>query len=233
MNKKITILILILAVIAIVSGCLNKPSEPVDDDVNIIDVDSQADLINNQSDIENNEPAKEYEITQNENGWKTFKSYKCGFEISFPSEFDWSGHCEDNYHPKFPQLAYLSISNLKQDKNNPFAKNGDLSITIIDTGKRENEIIFDFREKIESYDGKNGSTTITIERLNFLGETIKLRNTEAKGPIEGPPFLKKIFYYKNKDKNLMVISKVYYNNKEMNDLFYEIVKTIKFTWQKN
>jgi len=222
LKKPIVFIFFMIVVVAGFSGCAVKP-QTVQVENNQKQNQTEISEVKNQE-----EPEKDYEIIPRDDGWVTFKSYSCGFEISYPEEFEWSQHCEEIEHPEFPQKRLIFISSNDYKSNGIYINGPSIDISISDTKNRKGKIDFNVGESIIGNDGKSGTTTTIIEELNLLKRVIKLKSTKVTGSIESPPFLRKVFYFDIDDKNFMIDSSIYFDNKEMNDMFYEIIKTIKF-----
>jgi hypothetical protein len=215
--KNLNPLLLIIALAVTVSACTQTPLD-----------NKKSDGQESQTNVKQEDASMDYEIVPSADDWVTFKSHVCGFEISYPAEFDWSGHCEEDYsHPEIKQKTVFYIIN-KKDKDNPYLVDGQMSISLIkdDSQKNNNSVDGDI-EKL-SFSEKLGNISWNDEVVLINNKEYVVNSMYYDNPIEGAPTRRNDIIMESGDNVYLINSFIPNDNEEMNKLFLEIIETIKF-----
>jgi len=221
MKKQIISFITILFLVIFFSGCGKKQESQ-----NIINLNNN---IGEQAERDE-QPVedKSYEIKSKENGWVTFESRKCNFEISYPENFKEFDDCQNhesdyiltliNYFDENDERRsamvnwrmYLSLSKIEDDVNN------------LETWVHNNTKVGG------GYSVKTGETKSFLKEIEFLGSNAFIQDIEYEDPIEGPSGVNKNFYFLHNNSVYLFSGQIPEKNSEQIELFSKISETINF-----
>jgi hypothetical protein len=221
-KKQVTIFIMIIALTAVISGCGKK-----------VQVNQ---LIVNNSQVQNQEQESEdmqqevrnYEIKSIGDGWVTFRSNKCNFEISYPERFKEFDYCGDvNSNIIFSAVNFFD----KNDKRYSDMVNWKIGIELKRVKDKESDLESWIKKNIKIGKGHNessGDTNSTLEIIKFLGQDAFIQTLEYNNPSEGPSGLWKNIYFQKNNKIYLISGQIVNKDSAQIELFLKIATTFNF-----